>query len=132
MKQLLIFFTINLFLPSFAISQDHPVNKLISQAVTASNNGDYKTACSKGKQALAIARNDKGGTPAVINMITDFNAGVCQNNSNSSNDDTCLKYNRAKQTCAPAADFPACMQRLGVGSSLTRSMCAPLLSADGW
>lgn len=44
----------------------------------------------------------------------------------------CVSYKKAKLTCAPASDFPACMTRLGMGSSFTRSKCASLTSADGW
>ena len=44
----------------------------------------------------------------------------------------CNKYNQAKQTCAPAANFEGCMSRLGVGNSMARAKCAPMFSPSGW
>jgi hypothetical protein len=121
---------ISMFAVSTANSQEHTAIRLIKEAVSASNNGDSKTACRKGRQALEVARKDKGeGRAAAVKMITDFNNGVCQDATDPYN---CVGYNNAKQTCAPAANFPACMGRLGFGAEITRQVCRGLSSVDGW
>ena len=130
MKNILFGLLISIFTVSFANSQEHSARILIREAVSASNNGDSKTACRKGRQALEVARKDKGeGVAAVVKLITDFNNDVCQDNTDTYN---CAGYNKSKQICAPAANFPACMQRLGFGGEITRAVCRGLGSVDGW
>lgn len=130
MKNIFFGLLISIFTISFANSQEHTAIRLIKEAVSASNNGDSKTACRKGRQALEVARKDRGeGRAAAVKMITDFNNGVCQDATDPYN---CAGYNNAKQVCAPAGNFPACMDRLGFASPLTRQVCSGLFSADGW
>ena len=127
-------------------AQKHPVTQLVSQAVAASNAGDSRKACRLGREALAMAKKDTGSNGAqAMQMIQEFTDGVCQEEEyaetarklelmaklmNPGKDNPkCASYHQAKQSCAPAANFDACMHRMGMYKP---NACASLMSPDGW
>ena len=44
----------------------------------------------------------------------------------------CTRYAQAIQTCAPASNFPSCMNKLGFYKNEARHECASGMSASGW
>jgi hypothetical protein len=104
--------------PAYAANKDEFMKwAKITQA--AANSGDVKKACEAGKQAqkylqgqpemMVKATNDLVENQCTIASSTaTYNAGV----KNITKDANCPVYLSAKRTCATAANYEACLQRL--------------------